>query len=134
MERESKQLELKSEQKILNRSEPSNANITSPTNANVLIKSATPNPNQKFNECINQVIYINARSILKNFAQIEILVAKYRPMILICSESRVTDSLIKSDYAIKNYNQVECFSQSRSIMSRSITCYGFYPLKFGTQL
>lgn len=61
----------------------------------------------------HKLIYINARSILKNIEKIELLACKYKPYLILCSEARITEEIIISEYQIENYTAIECFSSSR---------------------
>lgn len=76
----------------------------------------------------NEVIYINARSIIKNYAPIQLLITQYEPKVLICSEARICDSLCKSEYAIDNYNEIACFSENRS--TGGVIIYVQKPIKY----
>lgn len=62
---------------------------------------------------INKIIYINARSVLKNFNEIQLLVDTQNPMILMCSEARITEIMATSEYSIDNFNSVQCLSHNR---------------------
>lgn len=41
------------------------------------------------------------------------MTAKYKPKILMCSEARISDQIMKSEYQIEGYNCIECFSKNR---------------------
>lgn len=47
-------------------------------------------------------------------AKIELMMVRNKPAILICSETRVTDKLLKNEFHIEQYKVIECFSQTRS--------------------
>lgn len=81
---------------------------TNTTNTPCLI-----NENIAKHSTYNRVIYINARSILANFENIEIMCNKLQPIIMGCSEARITEDISKSEYKISGYNEVECLSHSR---------------------
>lgn len=57
-------------------------------------------------------IYLNARSVLCNLAHIEIMSKKIKPLIIFCSEARVTDE-ISDEIKIDGYNEIVCTSSSR---------------------
>lgn len=50
---------------------------------------------------------------MANIDEIEMLCSKQKPVMLACSESRITSEILKSEYKISGYNEVECFSNSR---------------------
>lgn len=72
-----------------------------------------PNLQQTCEKNDLKICYINARSLLANFDEIELLCSKFRPAILACSEARITNDLYKCEYSIKDYNVVVCHSKSR---------------------
>lgn len=51
---------------------------------------------------------------MKNHQKIEILANDYKPRLLCCSEARVTDDILISEYAIEGYDSIVCPSVSRS--------------------
>lgn len=57
-------------------------------------------------------IYLNARSVLCNLAHIEIMSKKIKPLIIFCSEARVTND-IYDEIKIDGYNEIVCASSSR---------------------
>lgn len=72
------------------------------------------NENLNFKDIFEQnLIYINARSLLKNLEEIEILVVKYKPILLLCSETRVTDEINRNEYSMQGYISIECLSENR---------------------
>lgn len=60
-----------------------------------------------------KMIYINARSLLANFNEIELLCKNFRPTILACSEARITSEINECEYSIGDYETVVCHSNSR---------------------
>lgn len=56
---------------------------------------------------------MNARSLLANFNEIELLCTDLKPSILACSETRITNELNESEYKIDGYNVIVCLSKSR---------------------
>lgn len=58
------------------------------------------------------LIYINARSVLCNLNHIELICKKLNPLIVFCSEARVTDE-ISDEIKIDGYNVFICTSKSR---------------------
>lgn len=66
-----------------------------------------------FKQKENNLIYINARSLLANFNEIDILCTNYKPQILACSESRITSEIDECEYNIPGYNVIVCHSTSR---------------------
>lgn len=68
----------------------------------------------KIKNCTDRkIIYINARSVLKNFEKIELLATKLKPNIIMCSEARLTKEIAGSEYQISGYNCIECYSENR---------------------
>lgn len=59
------------------------------------------------------MIYINAQSLVKNLAKIQILAEKIKPRLIFCSETCVTSDILDSELEIENYNIVRCNSYSR---------------------
>lgn len=49
-----------------------------------------------------------------NHEQIDLLCKKFEPIICACSEARITNEMMNSEYNIDGYNAIECFSQSRN--------------------
>lgn len=43
-------------------------------------------------------------NLLSNFEEFEVMIAKYKPILLLCSESRVTDQINKNEYSIEVLN------------------------------
>lgn len=68
---------------------------------------------QSGNVNTNNVIYINARSMLANFNEIELLCTNFKPQILACSETRITSDINECEYDISGYNAIVCHSSSR---------------------
>lgn len=58
-------------------------------------------------------MYLNVASILKNFEDIELHVEKFKPTMLICSETCLTDDIIDSEIFLTGYNLFRCNSFSR---------------------
>lgn len=42
------------------------------------------------------------------------MMTKFKPAILLCSETRVTANMSKGEYSIDNYKVIECFSETRA--------------------
>lgn len=59
------------------------------------------------------VHYMNVQSLLSNKCEVELLLKKYSPELLLLSETRITDDIDQSEYEIVNYNCVNCTSNSR---------------------
>lgn len=59
------------------------------------------------------IIYINARSLIKNFEAIELLCYKMKPMILCCSEARTTEDILDGEITIEGYECIRSDSDSR---------------------
>lgn len=62
---------------------------------------------------VNSVIYINAQSVLANMPKIEVMCSENKPLILCCSEARITEEINETEYEIEGYNNIVCFSSSR---------------------
>lgn len=60
-----------------------------------------------------ELLLINARSVTANLCEIEILCANRKPKILFCSEARITNEIVQSEYKIDGYTPVVCHAQSR---------------------
>lgn len=60
-----------------------------------------------------EIIYINARSLLKNIEKIEQMINKLNPFMLMCTETRITSEIQQCEYEIKNYKPIVCLSENR---------------------
>lgn len=61
----------------------------------------------------SNLIYINARSLIANFNEIELLCTNLKPKILACSEARISNDIDECEYDIPGYKVIVCHSVSR---------------------
>lgn len=58
-------------------------------------------------------MYLNIRSLLSNFEELEVLVNEKKPMIIFLTETHITIDINDSELKINGYNLVRCDSHSR---------------------
>lgn len=61
----------------------------------------------------SNLIYINARSLIANFNDIELLCTNLKPKLFACSEARITNDIDECEYDIPGYKVITCHSVSR---------------------
>lgn len=57
-------------------------------------------------------VYINSRGIVNNYEEIKIMSEKLKPLIIVASETHLTDQVENSEVNIKSYNLIRCDSNS----------------------
>lgn len=62
----------------------------------------------------NQCLYINVRSLTKNYDETELVIRKIRPKLLFMSETRLTEEIDSSEVNVKTYRLIRCDSYTRS--------------------
>lgn len=82
-------------------------------NIAIATERSTLNAQQHPETVKNDLIYANAKSLLKNFGKIETITYKHKPKIIMLSEARVTNHIAYSEYQLDGYNSIECFSENR---------------------
>nr|CAI5821187.1 unnamed protein product [Callosobruchus analis] len=60
-----------------------------------------------------EIVYLNARSLLANHDTISVLIASLKPLVVCLSETHVTESICESEIAVTGYQVVRCDSVSR---------------------
>lgn len=58
-------------------------------------------------------MYLNIQSLLSNIIELRILINKEKPLIVLLSETHVTENINDSEIEIENYNLLRCDSHSR---------------------
>ncbi|VEN53031.1 unnamed protein product [Callosobruchus maculatus] len=64
-------------------------------------------------EKIQEIVYLNAGSLLANYDAISVLIATLKPLVVCLSETHVTESICESEIAVTGYQVVRCDSVSR---------------------
>lgn len=75
-----------------------------------------------------ELLLVNARSVTANLCEIEVLCADRKPKVLFCSEARITEDIVYSEYKIENYTPIVCYAQSR--FTGGVVIYVNNELKF----
>lgn len=88
------------------KSAPSTANSTAHVPGNVNEKKLLTFKHKE------NLVYINARSVLCNLNHIEIMSKKVKPLMILCSEARVTNE-ISEEIKVDGYNEIVCASSTR---------------------
>lgn len=62
---------------------------------------------------MEQCLYVNSESLTNNFESVEILIGKFSPAMIFCTETCVTNAIADAELHIKGYRMVRCDSISR---------------------